>query len=123
MRDLFATSLLVSLAACSTFGGKDSGQVHQIGKDSYTVRTLSERSVSTAKQQALTLAGEACQKQSRSVMLTDENTGTEESTGEKYYDLTFMCLTSGDTDFTRIKRNTGTTLQAPSAQQLTPDQY
>ncbi len=96
---------LVALAGCASLtGGKNSGVVMQIGKDSYTVRTLSERSTSAAKQEALTLANEACQKNTRQVMITKEETGIEEGTGERYYDLNFMCLTGGDTDFQRIKR-------------------
>lgn len=100
-----ALASLVTLAACSTFtGSKNSGVVMQIGKDSYTVRTLSQNSVSAAKQEALSLANAACQKQTRSVMLTNEVTGIEEGTGQRYYDLNFLCLNSGDTDFQRIRR-------------------
>lgn len=96
---------LVVLAGCASLtGGKTSGVVMQIGKDSYTVRTLSERSTSAAKQEALTLANAACQKNTRNVMITKEESGIEEGTGERYYDLNFMCLTGGDTDFQRIKR-------------------
>lgn len=116
MRNILALGLLLGLTACSTFGGnKTDGMVHQIGKDSYTVRTLSERSTSAAKGAALTLANAACQKQSRSVMITREDMGLEEGTGERYYDLNFMCLNSGDTDFTRIKRDGAAApqLQAP----------
>ncbi|PZP39635.1 MAG: hypothetical protein DI585_03490 [Pseudomonas fluorescens] len=109
-----------ALTACSTFGGgKSEDTVHQIGKDSYTVRTLSERSTSAAKGQALSLANAACQKQSRGVMVTKEDMGIEEGTGERYYDLNFMCLNSGDTDFQRIKRDgqpQALQLQAPQTE-------
>ncbi len=105
---------VITLAGCSTLtGGKTSGVVMQIGKDSYTVRTLSQNSTSAAKQEALTLANAACQKQTRSVMLTNEVTGIEEGTGQRFYDLNFMCLNSGDTDFQRIKREH---LQQPAAE-------
>lgn len=106
-------AVLFTLAACSSFSGsKNAGTVMQIGKDSYTVRALSERSTSAAKQGALSLANAACQKQTRSVMITQEHAGIEEGTGERFYDLNFMCLTHGDTDFQRVRRDATQTAPA-----------
>lgn len=57
--------------------------MQQIGKDSYTVRVLSEKSVSDAKQKALAQANNYCKAQAnRNVMLVKESTGTEEGTGK-----------------------------------------
>lgn len=94
-----AAVALLALGGCSTMGG---GQVQQIGRDSYTVRTLSTKSVSEAKQQALVLANRHCKSEKHAVMLVDEMAGVED-TGEKYYDVTFMCLAGEDADFIRIK--------------------
>ena len=102
------------LAACSAFGGGTSS-VMQIGKDSYNVRAMSERSVSDAKQKALTAANGACKSNgNRNVMLVHEFSGTESETGEKFYDLTFMCLAQGDADFTRVKRQDFETPSKPA---------
>lgn len=109
MKHLLLSALVaLTVTACSSLGmgSKGTGAVMQVGKDSYTVRTLSERSISAAKQEALTLANASCAKQTRQVMLTNEMSGLEEGTGERYYDLSFMCLTQGDTDFQRVKRET-----------------
>jgi hypothetical protein len=96
---LGALGLLAGCASLST------GPVQQIGKDSYTLRVLSEKSISTAKQQALTQAGSFCKTQgNRNVMLVKEISGTEEGTGERYYDLTFLCLNADDSDFQRVNR-------------------
>lgn len=95
---------IATIAACTTFGNT-ALNVHQIGKDSYTVRVLNEKSTSAAKEQALAQAGTYCQKQARNVMLVKEASGTEEGTGERYYDLTFLCLTAGDGDFTRVTKD------------------
>jgi hypothetical protein len=105
MNKLLLTPIL-ALAACTTFGTGSTGAVQQIGKDSYTVRTLSQKSVSEAKQRALAAANDSCAKAKRNVMLVNEYTGTEEGTAEKFYDLTFMCLTPGDQDFQRVKKET-----------------
>lgn len=103
-----------TVAACATLGGGDMA-VHQIGKDSYTVRVMNEKSVSAAKEKALAQAGAFCQKQTRNVMLVKETSGTEEGTGEKYEDLTFLCLGAGDSDFTRVTKETLNPTMAPVA--------
>ena len=96
----------IFLASCAILGGGATGSVQQIGKDSFTVRVLSQSSISDAKQRALGAANAHCQTQKRNVMLVNEYTGQEEGTAEKFYDLTFMCLNAGDTDFTRVKKET-----------------
>lgn len=101
-KTLMLAVTLVALAGCVTNGGTSG--VAQIGRDSYTIRALSERSVSEAKQKALTTADAYCREQKRNVMLVKDFGGTEADTNEKYYDLTFMCLGTGDEDFQRIKR-------------------
>lgn len=97
---------VVLLGACAALGGGSSGTVQQIGKDSYTVRMLSQKSVSEAKQRALSAANDYCAKAKRNVMLVNELTGSEDTTSEKFYDLTFMCLNTGDSDFQRVKKET-----------------
>lgn len=92
----------IALTACVTSG---TSGVAQIGRDSYTIRAISERSVSEAKQKALTTADGYCREQKRNVMLVKDFSGTEADTNEKYYDLTFMCLAQGDEDFQRIRRD------------------
>lgn len=104
MRNLILIPAL-ALTACVTLGG-GTGAVQQIGKDSYTVRVLSPKSTSDSKQRALTAANTHCQKDKRNLMLVNEYAGTEDGTAEKFYDLTFMCLTPGDQDFQRIRKET-----------------
>ena len=119
---LIASVLLstVALAGCSTFG-RDISPVMQIGKDSYTVRAISNRSVSFAKQEALSAANKFCQKkENRNVMLIKELGGTENETNEKFYDLTFLCLTQGDRDFTRITRDVMSAPTRPATTRVSP---
>jgi hypothetical protein len=91
----------ILLAGCAGMGG--ALNVQQIGKDSYTVRATSEKSASAAKQAALSEANSFCAKQKRNVQLVKEYGGTETDTGEKFDDVTFLCVPNGDADFVRVK--------------------
>ena len=93
----------LSLGACAALSGSGAGAVQSIGKDSYTVRILSEKSVSDAKMKALSQANSYCnQNAKRNVQLVQEQSGTEED-GSKFYDITFYCLPQGDADFIRYR--------------------
>ena len=121
-RFLIPGSLLL-LSGCSMLGQGGTSNVMQIGKDSFTVRAISPRSTSEAKQKALAAANAYCKAQgNRSVMLVKEFSGVENETNEKFDDLTFLCLSQGDHDFTRIKRDSITpdTLTPPAD---TPTSY
>lgn len=114
-----ALAAALALTACSLMSSKTSN-VMQIGKDSYTVRSISPRSTSQAKMQALAEANSFCKSAengapNRSVMLVREFAGLESETNEKFYDLTFMCLAQGDKDFTRIKRPVDLSVTEPAA--------
>lgn len=105
-------AVMMGLAGCASMGGSGA-TVQQIAKDSYDVRVLSKQSISAAKQLALEAANRHCRNEKHYVMLVDELAGIEEETGEKYYDVTFMCLNNGDADFIRVNRKTPTS--KPSA--------
>ncbi|HEX2858914.1 MAG TPA: hypothetical protein VHP58_01775 [Alphaproteobacteria bacterium] len=101
-KTILTTTAALLLGACSSMGGGASG-VQQIGKDSYTVRATSEKSASAAKQAALKQANDYCATQKRNVQLVKEYAGTESDTGEKFDDVTFLCVGTGDADFVRVK--------------------
>lgn len=91
--------LPVVLSACLTNG---TGSVQSIGKDSYTIRTLSKDSTSAAKQEALKAANAHCGKNQRNIQMVKEFDGTEMN-GQRFYDMTFYCLPMGDEDFVRYR--------------------
>jgi hypothetical protein len=96
---------MLSLSACAggVFGGAGSLNVHQIGKDSYNARA-SGTSASMAKQAALSAADSFCKEQKRNVQLIKEYGGTDDD-GSKYDDVTFLCVSAGDPDFVRVKKD------------------
>ena len=101
MKLVLAVMLTLVVTSCSSLGS--SGDVQQIGKDSYTVRSMGETSTK-AKQAALKAANGHCTSLKRNVQLVKEEVGTEDD-GSRYHDLTFLCVPGNDPDFTRVTRD------------------
>lgn len=106
-----ALAATISLAAC--MGSSGAGTVQSIGKDSYTVRILSDKSISDAKQKALSSANGYCSKSAKRTSNWCKNFRAPKKTAASLYDITFYCLPQGDADFQRYRPQS---VEAPAAE-------